>query len=266
MEHPIHKAGRAAVQGSMRLRCAGAAVLCHILVFVILGCGIPTTEFLGAPDSTLVEYNVQLASLSFPHNNVDNTTDNFLGYELYYKFYEHSSQPLDNEFGSDLSAVNNSAPGSGKTTLDDRGFFRIRESVVTGVPGEVDQPPLLPVDSGDRTTAFEVRVKFPDVPLSPVAANLQTHLIADGSEFGPEIELARAREASPLEIELGFESNDISIAPPDLDVPSGIITRDTPLQMAIVILAYGTNFTGGTFATLYSDPLMIELPLEIVLQ
>ena len=54
--------------------------------------------------------------------------------------------------------------------------------------------------------------------------------------------------------------------PNDPDIPEGISPTDLRIHMAIVVLAYGTDYTGGTFRPLYSDPLIVEQPLEIILQ
>lgn len=233
---------------------------------LLVGCGIPTTEFLGAPDSTLTEYNVQTFQVTFPHNATDNSTDNFLGYEIYYKFYQFDADPLASAFGSDYAAISSAAPGSGIATVEGRGYHRMRESLQTASAEETDQPPLIPVSASERATDFDVRLQFPDKPSASSPDPASAQALDDGVPIGSEIRFARAREASPLETELSFESDDITIDPNDGDVPQGIPSRDSPLHMGIVILAYGADFTGGTFGTLYSSPLIIERPLEILLQ
>jgi len=251
------------------MRSGARLQLSFFVSAVLLGaCGIPTTEFLGPPDATATAYQANPPNVTFPHNTLDNSTDNFLGYELYYKFYAYSTDPNEGQFGDDYGVISTAAPGRGKITVEERGFHRIRKSLDSATPEESNQPPLIAVDQADKTIAFQVVITFPDKPSasSPVPASVRAEVISTGDPVGEEIFIIRARDASAIEQPLTFESDDISIDPPDADVPAGILTRATPLHMVLVILAFGTDYTGGTFQTLYSDPLMIENPLEIFLQ
>jgi hypothetical protein len=220
----------------------------------VVSCGIPTTQFLGAPASSSVDYTVfSPPSVTFAHNVTDNSGENFLGYEIYYKFYALTVNPSQSDFGTDLSIIRAAAPGTGTSTVENRGFRRIW--LADDTDGIL---PLVSVSSADAAIDFDVQIVFPDKAsqLSPEPATA-TFLSATA-------ELAR-QPAAGLAGE-SFESDDLSTDPNDSDIPAGIPSTDPAIHMAIVIFAYGTDNTGGTFQPLYSNPAMVDQPLEIILQ
>ncbi len=236
---------------------------------VISSCGIPTTQFLGPPDGDTVSWTVSPPTVTFSHNDAENSTENFLGYEIYYKFYQFLPDPMNGEFGSDYAALVGAAPGSGKTAVEARGFHRVFEAGDT-----VGDLPLVGIETPDPpidpSTKFDVEIAFPYRPSAlspaPALAVLLDRNAPTGSDQLGSVQLVRDPLGGTGLSEKSFESDDISTAPPDLDIPLGIPQTDAVIHMAIVVLAYGIDYTGGNFETLYSDPLIIEEPLEIILQ
>ena len=225
---------------------------------VISSCGIPTTQFLGAPEA--VSSTVTPPTVTFAHNVTDNGTDpdkdieneDFLGYELYYKFYQWMPNPVDGQFGADLSIINAASAGTG--TVTGQGFRRVWEADKT-----ILQPPLISIDRSESGDPFDVVLIFPD---KPSASSPEP---AEAVFLSRSVQLARDPYAGAVRVERTFESDDISTDPPDPDIPASIPPTDPNIHMAIVILAYGADKTGGTFGPLYSKPVMVDQPLEIIL-
>jgi hypothetical protein len=229
-------------------------ILCVVIsLAAVCACGIPTAQYLGAPETASVDWTISPPTVTFAHNVTYNSGENFLGYEIYYKFYAYSTNPSQSTFATDLAVISAAAPGTGTYTVENRGFQRIWQADDTdGIP------PLIVVASDDSATDFEVQLVFPDKasPLSPDPAA--------ATFLDTTIELARTPESGVAGE--SFESDDISTDPNDSDVPPGIPSTDLAIHMGVVILAYGTDNTGGTFQPLYSNPAMVEEPLELLLK
>ena len=222
-------------------------VLCLAAILVMSSCGInPPTEFLGAPEIEFIKHSVFAPpSITFAHNVADNDVEEFLGYEVYYKFYQYSPTPASGGFGNDLATIDadfSRGPGN----LLAAGFRRVLDA-------DMDMlPPLIKVDSDDAGTNFDVVLTFPDKAVSPLPAK---------AEFLEAIvTLLRPPEVKPDFTESTFESDDMSAG--DLDIPTGIPPTDDRIHLGIVILAYGRDVT-VTFQPIYSEPLMVEVPLEL---
>jgi len=224
---------------------------------------------------------VSSPQVGFAHNTIDNSdrNENFLGYEVYYKFYPFLPVPMEGDFGNDYAAVDGAAAASGKTTVEGRGFRRIWKAgdTVAYLPliARDDRDPA--TEDADASDGFYVQILFPDRPSasSPYPATAHAYFhdedgvpVVDGEGFPivKSVLLVRDPQAATGPSGKTFESDDIATDPNDLDVPAGIPPTDDRIHMAIVILAYGTDVTDGTFGPLYSKPIMIEQPLEIILQ
>ena len=240
-------------------------ILFAVSCAAISSCGIPTTHFLGPPNQDTVSWSVFAPpSVTFAHNVTDNSGENFVGYEIYYKFYQHTANPSDGDFGDDYATLAAAAPGSGITTLQDSafGFRRIWKAGDTVV-----NLPLISINSTepptDPATPFDVESVFPD-RISALSPDPAQAIFLDRTGEN-SIKLVRDPEAAPGPSGKTFESEDISTDPADPDIPAGIPPTDDRIHMAIVILAYGLDYAGGTFQPLYSDPLIVEQLLEIIL-
>jgi len=47
-------------------------------------------------------------------------------------------------------------------------------------------------------------------------------------------------------------------------MPAGLPVPPAQVDMAIVVLAYGIDFATGTFAEVYSEPLIVTEPFDLI--
>lgn len=222
---------------------------------VLASCGIPTTSFIGPPKADDIQSTSTPPTVLFTHNAADNGTDDFLGYEVYYKFYRSEPDALNAEFGDDLQVVTDAAAVSGTGTLETRGFHRVWDAA-----DDVGSLPLIPIASSESGDSFVVTLRFPD------KASAASPEPAAAQYLGRTVYLSRDPALLPTGADRGFESVALHTDPPDGDVPPGIPGTDTILHVGIAILAYGADNTGGTFGILYSGPVMVGEPLELILE
>lgn len=125
------------------------AVFVSLILVFLQACGLESYPYLSPPG--LLPH---LGSDVFRFNSVtDNDTDVFVGYELYYKFYQTSS-------GTQLVSDNfEIANGTNRQDirLKDAGYRRIRNGA-----GDPDGKPLIYLELAQKTADFEVRIDFSD--------------------------------------------------------------------------------------------------------
>ena len=191
-------------------------------------------------------------SVTLTHD-AENDTDSFSGYEFYYKFYDPSDYLT--AFSSDRTAVENALPSQVIATLASQGFYRAFAEDGTNAR------PAVSITSDERDIAFEFTLTF-----APTSASTTDPAMVEWDATGPQSAILQ-RDQTQLgdpEPPLGFLPADLT--PTDssenLDMPAGITTTD-PLRMAIAILAYGIDFTTGTFATVYSQATVVDRALQI---
>lgn len=246
---------------------------CLMLLMLSAACGIPTIQYLGPPDPREVEVlSFAPPRVVFTHNTADNDTGNFLGYEVYYKFYSYQADYDQGPFGTDYDFFDTTASGAGISTIENRGFYRV--SSLGETPGTTS-PPLIEIPPDQTDVEFQVTLEFPNANAAsnPEPARLSLidpdtpgtvtafELIRDPDLFAGLIDINFAED-------IGFESDDISTDPNDPDVPADIPETDLYLHMGLVLLAYGSDYdnpSGATFGPLYSDPLMLDIPLRIII-
>ncbi|MCL2294189.1 MAG: hypothetical protein FWC36_04920 [Spirochaetes bacterium] len=116
--------------------------------------------FLGAGEVIIIE------------NNPTNDPSVFLGFELYYRFYNYLTATSDiAAHGSAISAINQPTPSD----LEQLGFRRVR-TIATA--GERQPFPMLPVPIGDRGIPFPITIDF-------------TGIAADNENDNPRDRMAR---------------------------------------------------------------------------
>ena len=195
------------------------------------GCGIDSFAALEAPDPDFViEPLIGETRFIFDHNT-SNSGNDFLGYELYYKFYT-----LDQESTrqSDVSAIEGTTvPGT--STLVSRGYRRIRR------PG--GERPVIGIDPADKPSDITITIDmaanpYPEVYLDIYAPAWVDDLVREVVEEG---------QTDP--IEKGFL--DIDIVEGDSDVPSSYV-NGTSIDMAVFVIAYGID--AGDLREIYSGP------------
>lgn len=222
-----------------------------LAVCVLLsGCGIPQFVFFAAPElSTVTELP---ATIDFVHD-VENDSDSFLGYELYYKFYDPDDVPAyEAAFASDRNAIEAASPGAVVSTLQSRSFFRI----YSGIAGT---SPTLTVPTADKATAFTFRISFADdaIPTDvdataswTASTTFDATLLRDLTQLGTQSAV-------------GFAPEDVDPSS-DNDMPTGLgVPVSATIRMALVALAYGVDFETGTFATIYSQATVASPTIQI---
>jgi hypothetical protein len=208
------------------------------------GCGIPQFVVLEGPQ--LIAAPSLINTVSLEHDTA-NDTDDFLGYEIFYKFYDPSSSSA--EFIDDSSAVEAAGPGILLSVLRQRDFYS-----VSAFP-QTSQRPAIRVSATQRAQDFTFDIIFPDQPDDTSEAVVRSTSV-------PPINQLIIRDRSIGDPEEGFAPADVNLS--DVDVPD----IDPPpsgglIDMAIVVVAYGVDFTNGTFAQVVSAPLIVPELLEM---
>lgn len=216
----------------------GALVL--ILLTVLSSCGIPEIVVLEAPDITRTVRSP--ATIDFEHSTA-NDRDDFLGYELYYKFYETE----DSVFANDRSALENASPSAATNTLASRGYRRVHAL------DDTNQQPVIAVSATERDSSFTLTVSYP-----PNVSSDETAIATWETQVQ---NLARDLGLFPNNQDASFAPGDIELTDPDM--PSFATAPIGTISMGLAIVAYGIDFTNGTFSAIYSEVVVVDRLLEV---
>ncbi|MFP4113191.1 MAG: hypothetical protein ACOC0Y_00120 [Spirochaetota bacterium] len=217
------------------------------------GCGIPQLVFLAPPD--LDSRVGPPADVEVEHDAV-NGIDSFLGYELFYKFYNpDTNQGRDgNTFSADRTAISNAAPSAVASTLASREYHRVYGRTESGSPTFTSRP-VLAVPLAQRGSQFQIDIAFP-------ASAGDGPAIADwGGVTLDSVSLYRHEQFWPSsDAPIGFDQNEINPnTQGDLPDPA-----DTPQYLlGLVAVSYGINYVTGDFAEVYSSAEVIVQPIVI---
>ena len=228
------------------------AVLVVALVFV-LSCGIPQFLYLEPP--VFVSIDSVGATFVFSHVPGDPGNDeSFLGYEIYYRFYDPSTS--ETAATTDAAAIEAAAPGNVVVVLQGRGYRRIYPEIES-------IKPLLKIASADKQdSTLDVTVTFPTTQ----SDRSGTPASAVWKAYPPEVLLRDQGFAESYGDETFF-SVDIDAEPAadpeDEDVPPLLAGPPGQVHMGIVVIAYGIDYD-GTIAEIYSDPLVITEPTNLI--
>ena len=224
-----------------------------VLVAFVLSCGIPQTVYLPPVDSVTVE----LGSVAvFEHDTSNYPSGNFQGYEVYYKFYSFDTDLEEGPFADDRQTLMAASPGT--AAVKSAGYYRVTEQ---GNPQGGD-PPLIEIDLGEPDERYDIRLEF------PITISTSYEIVATWLDDAPEespVNLVRDPNVNPLLGELTFEPDDIRLDVEGDDVPENITAFSGKIHMGLVVLAYGIDYE-RTFAQIYSQPVVSEEPLEIIIQ
>ncbi len=221
------------------------AVLTITTFAVFTTCGLEVGVFLFAPREDLIR-DLSLPSRgtanSIPtvlfFNNPSNDVAGFLGYEIYYKFYNHSV--ADEQFADDRDFIRDSGFPRPDIALSGRGYRRMT------TPGAL-QPPLIRINNADEPLPIEVAFfpfGTPDSPFDPFDAfvrwpvdlaqttvtTLRLRRNLSGGELRPFV---------PLSIDLeNYQANHSDV----IQVEDFSIVLGTPdFALALFVFAYGFN-------------------------
>lgn len=231
--------------------------LLFVLLMLASSCGVPTVTFIAEP----LFRTPTGSTLRFDHNTANDTED-FRGYELYYKIYDANDTA---EIDSDRSYIEGAdTPGTSRLVL--RSFLRMVRTD-TGEPagtGQLD-PPIVPVSSGQRDNAFTVSVDF--------SAAVETVLVTNPGE-GASFQLFRQNvllseqtvattfdrflDPAAYQYDPAGSSNDADLAA----MLNAAYEDVASYRAAVAVIAYGIDATN--FQRIYSTPIYLGIvPLGI---
>lgn len=224
-------------------RWRGLVLVCA--TFFLSSCGIPQFIVLQEPEFVSLPSLTNVITLG---HSTDNDIDDFLGYELYYKFYDPATAAV--QFAADATSIGGAGPGTTLSVIGQRGYLRVFPSPDTG------QIPSIQVSALQRAQDFTLDISFPVDDLDTTPARVD-------STSSPPIDQILVRDVSTVTgLDEGFTSVDLDFD--DADVPAiDPPPADGRVPMGIVVIAYGVDFTNGTFAQVVSSPLIIPELLEI---
>lgn len=222
------------------------------ILAVLASCGIPTVTFIAEP----IFRTRTGSTLRFDHNTANDTED-FKGYEVYYKIY-NAGDP-SSQIDSDRSYIEGAeTPGTSRLVVRD--FLRM----VRTDNGDADgsgllDPPMLPVGSGQRDNAFTVSIAF--------ATGQETVIVDNPGEGASSVRLYRQNvlleEQTPATVFEGFnETADYNYQPGvdggDADLARMIddeYDETETTRVAVAVISFGIDATN--FQRIYSTPIYL---------
>lgn len=237
-----------------RLILCGTATL----LLVLAGCGLDTVPFISPP----VGAGSIGTGVQFRHNNDNNgppQSESFLGYEVYYKFYDFS--PGANGLSlleDDREAIEADPVPPGPARLTGRNYRRLR-TTTDGTTART-QLPLVTVAVGSSMT---IQLCFSGSPGTCVTGDDGgAYLLRNNNESGAQ-RLVRAVDAAD-----GTPRPFYPIGEYDrnhTDIPNTInLPTDAPdLRVAFYALAFGVQ---SDFRPLYSTPVFLSTERELDFQ
>lgn len=236
-------------------RYAHALVLLTAVALVALSCGVPTITYIAEP----IYRTPTGRTLRFDHNTANDSED-FRGYDLYYKVYNANDNASIDSDRSYLEGAE--TPGTSRLVV--RNFLRMVRTN-TGEPtgtGESD-PPILRVGSGSRDDSFTISVDF--------SAAAQTVVVTNPAESAGTVTLFRqnvlVNEQTPATVFDRFLDPDafqyIPGAPDsenDADLAKMLNAEYDPTstyRAAVAVIAYGVDATN--FQKIYSTPIYLGI-------
>ena len=124
-----------------------------LLGALVSSCGLPQLVFLAPP---IVDQQIPQTLRGFFTHNTQNTVDEFLGYDIWYKIFP-DTEAGRTQASQDAEALNRDTIGVGISPLQTRGFFRvIAYSRATGASNFDHTALTLPIANPASPQEFEV--------------------------------------------------------------------------------------------------------------
>lgn len=125
----------------------GAAVL-----VALSGCGLESIPFIAGPIDDEIDVVQETARITFTHNDTENDTDEFEGYDLYYKLYRDEEAGCDEgePCDEDRAYILDEPVRTGPNRLLGRSYLRM---IYEPSPGEI---PNIPVSDILKSDEFDV--------------------------------------------------------------------------------------------------------------
>ncbi|MFP4067808.1 MAG: hypothetical protein ACLFS5_09940 [Spirochaetaceae bacterium] len=231
--------------------CLGArTILFLVLPTLLLGCGIETLPYVAAPKEDEADWDIDPAFITFRHNDEDNDSDEFRGYELYYKLYEDENgstgcREADKPCNDDYEAILRDPVPTGTSRLTGRGYVRM---IAGENPGEI---PGITVSLANRGDEFDVDIYLTagtdedrdtaraEWPNGPQDLNRNVPSASDGFKRFLATE--------------DYDDDDDDLSAIDSEI-SDVIGNDN-LYMAVYALGYGID--PASLQEIYSRPVFL---------
>jgi hypothetical protein len=216
-----------------------------IAVLVLVSCGIPSAGFIGPPGETDIQSPESVPVLTFDHNVAANATEDFKGYELYYRFYDNAA--ADTDYDQDQQQILAEPVQPGPDLLETNGYRRVVRA--SSESAGTQERPLIQVPQEEKVQEFTVTLSFGLV--STVNPDEAT-----ASWLGLQVPLARSGAQDDSQAPKGFilgsyngsEDDDLQQISRDIDQ----VIFDLDLYVALYALGYGID--GLAFDQIYSAP------------
>ncbi len=234
-----------------RLGLPAAALRAVMLVAAVIlfsACGIESTPFIAGPKTDEVDLvpATDTERITFLHNENDNDTDEFKGYDLYYKLYEDEDGLWGCEPGdpcrSDREYILNDPVQTGPSRLLGRDYQPL-------VPGNsAGQTPNIPVSNGIKGNEFVVEIDLTGDEVTDAFAAIW-----------PDDTVALNRGVSQggtykrFLDEAVYENTDADVTHITADISE--VISDNNLYISVYALGYGVD--PGSLQALYSEPVYL---------
>jgi hypothetical protein len=230
---------------------AVSALLSLFLIGVLGGCGLDVVPFLYPPESpSIIGSGVQF--LHDTRNNDAPQSDNFQGYEVYYKFYDFGATANgEAQLQNDRDAIEADPEPPGTARLTSRNFRRVRSLRNDG--SLQTQLPSVPVSIGSSPA---IQLRFSGVADSPGAVLLRNNDEANATTLVRAVNDGDAQPRAFYGIdEYAADHADI---PNTIDLTDGDSGAD--LRIAFYAVAYGVQ---PDFRPLYSTPRFLATEISL---
>ena len=255
-----------------------AVLVAAVVVGAHTSCGLPSIPSLEVPLNPRVTGidSPGQQILTFDHNP-KNSTDDFKGYDLYYKMYPPPSSAASSSLTSDESFIENSPKDTGPKRLQARGFLRLVpvtnrdgtgnaiESLIT-----IDTPPSLPLGPTDTSITFAIDVREPvSRPFESVDENAEeAEIVVTWNDSVPTARGFRRRSTTNTGVAHPDDEYDSfwhgsAYAPSDNDIGRMFSSNSFDLtefndSITIVLYAITYGVNGTDFRSYYSEPLRLR--------
>ncbi|TVR93274.1 MAG: hypothetical protein EA428_02265 [Spirochaetaceae bacterium] len=217
--------------------------------FALSSCGLDVVPFLYPPESP----SAIGSGLQFLHDTRNNDTpqsDNFRGYEIYYKFYDFSGVNGETQLQNDRNAIEADPIPPGTARLTARNYRRLRSLRNDG--SLETRLPLIPVSIG---SAPSIQLLFSGSVGVEGAFVLRNNNEADAAR------LVRAVDDADANPRLFYGLDQYATNHADIPNTINLLTDSAALRIAFYAVAYGVQ---PDFRPLYSIPIFLanEIPLD----
>ena len=219
-----------------------AALLIINIYIIMTSCGLPTTDYLYTPR----DFYSGVGTLVLEHDtkNIDELSSIFLGYEIYYRIF-------DNQDDAEISRATISSMKSSNIiqTANNYKYFPLKHRISKSGQFSLDISPLIKV-SNNTYTKYYLNIKPQET---------WTLTYEDSEIVIDSIVRNRSDTASSAEIECAdfYLSSEYKVNDRDY-------AGSSPPEKAvyIVFFAFAYGFDTSTMRNVYSDPLILDDPVE----